>query len=429
MSQIGRIFTNALVTFTEPDAGAVGLCAITPANSNYIAALQQSDFSTTLCGMCALISCAGAQCGGRSVAVQITDSLSGNPSSISISLPGMSDLVGGESNARNVGVLTGAQWQLIQCPSVLGVQAATTQTRSSTTSSASSSARVSSSQSSQPPSSPSSAIIPSSVSAAITATTTVKGANSNSSDTAAAASSSTPMGAIIGGVIGGIAVLVILGFVLYFYRKRTSEKDEKEVPPIPSTQQQPIPPPRGFTASPPPPSRSFSASPTSAGRSTPSSMPPPPDHVVVVERPRDKKDSFLDAFSMHGGDRPASNAEHRYDLKIASDNNVKGGGQGSGVSGYENVDPVNWTVAEVGDWAAKRCGATEAVLQLISEQHLTGAALLLLKFESIPETLKPALYGDQVLLEYLIKRIKELHDTRLAELSEGMNNAPPSYDA
>ncbi|KAJ3405256.1 hypothetical protein HDU80_001646 [Chytriomyces hyalinus] len=425
--QIGRIFTNTLVTFTEPDPGAVGLCAITPANGNYIAALQQSDFSTGLCGLCALISCAGAQCGGRSVAVQITDSLSGNPSSISISLPGMADLVGGESNARNVGVLTGAQWQLIQCPSVLGVQAATTQSRSSTTSS---SARVSSSQSpSQPPSS-TSALITSSVSAASSAVitaTTVKGANSNSSDTAAA-SSSTPMGPIIGGVIGGIAVLIILGFVLYFYRKRTSE-NEKQVPAVPAAQQ-PVAPPRGFAASPPPPPRSFTASPTSAGRSTPSSMPPPPEHVVVVERPRDKKDSFLDAFSVHGGDRPASNAEHRYDLKIASDNNVKGGGgQGSGVSGYENMDPVNWTVAEVGDWAAKRCGATEAVLQLISEQHLTGAALLLLKFESIPETLKPALYGDQVLLEYLIKRIKELHDTRLAELSEGMNNAPPSYDA
>ncbi|KAI8827333.1 hypothetical protein BJ741DRAFT_630548 [Chytriomyces cf. hyalinus JEL632] len=426
-AQIGRTFPNALVTFTEADPGAVGLCAITPVNGNYIAALQQSDFSTGLCGLCALISCAGAQCGGRSVAVQITDSLSGNPSSISISLPGMADLVGGESNARNVGVLTGAQWQLIQCPSVLGVQAATTQSRSPTTSS---SARVSSSQSpSQPPSS-TSALIPSSVSVASSAgitATTVKGANSNSSDTAAG--SSAPMGAIIGGVIGGLAVLIILGFILYFYRKRTSE-NEKDVPAIPATQQQPVAPSRGFAASPPPPARSFSASPTSAGRSTPSSMPPPPEHVVVVERPRDKKDSFLDAFSVYGVDRPASNAEHRYDLKIASDNNVKGGGgQGSGVSGYENVDPVNWTVAEVGDWAAKRCGATEAVLQLISEQHLTGAALLLLKFESIPETLKPALYGDQVLLEYLIKRIKELHDTRLAELSEGMNNAPPSYDA
>ncbi|KAI8834217.1 hypothetical protein BJ741DRAFT_610300 [Chytriomyces cf. hyalinus JEL632] len=432
---MSHVFPNAVVTFFEPNPGAIGMCSITPANGNYIAALQQSDFSPALCGQCALISCAGAQCGGRSVAVQITDSLGGNPSSISISLGGMADLVGGESNARNLGVLSGAQWQLIECPSVLGIQSAVSQTRSSvTTSSLSSSSGPVSSLESTTSFAP---LFPSPISdaptAVITASTNPKASlsavNSNSVNTAG--SSPVPMGAIIGGAVGGIAFLIIGGLILFFCRKRPSEK-EKDVSPTPSSAQ-PGAPSRSFTASPPPlsssaspspfiaspPPRSFTDSPTSTGRSTPSTM---PDHVVVVERPREKKDSFLNAISVNGNNR---NSERGYNLKFASDKAAAA----QGMSRYENVDPVNWTVSEVEDWAVKRCGATEAVVNLISDQHLTGAALLLLKFESIPQSLKPALYGDQVLLQYLIKRIKDLHDTRLAELSQGMNNAPPSYDA
>ncbi|KAJ3400769.1 hypothetical protein HDU80_006623 [Chytriomyces hyalinus] len=425
MSQTG-LFTNAVVTFFEPNPGAIGMCSITPANGNYIAALQQSDFSPALCGQCALISCAGAQCGGRSVAVQITDSLGGNPSSISISLRGMADLVGSESNARNLGVLNGAQWQLIDCPSVLGIQSAVSQTRSSSTTSSlsSSSARVSSLESTTSFDAPTAVIT-----TATNPKASLSAVNSNSVNTAAG-TSPIPIGAIIGGAVGGIAFLIIGGLILFFCRKRPLEK-EKDVPPTPPAQ--PIAPSRSFTASPPPlsssaspspfiaspPPRSFTDSPTSTGRSTPSTM---PDHVVVVEQPREEKKSFLNAISVNGNNR---NAEHGYNLKIASDK----GAAAQGMSRYENVDPVNWTVSEVMDWAVKRCGATEAVVNLISDQHLTGAALLLLKFESIPQSLKPALYGDQVLLQYLIKRIKDLHDTRLAELSQGMNNAPPSYDA
>ncbi|KAJ3230604.1 hypothetical protein HDU81_004410 [Chytriomyces hyalinus] len=439
---MSKTVTNAVVTFFEPDPSAIGMCSITPANGNYIAALQQSDFSPALCGLCSLVSCAGAQCGGRSVAVQITDSLGGNPSTISISLRGMADLMGGESNARNLGVLNGAQWQLIECPSVLGLQSGVvSQMRSSsatTSSLSSSSARVSSLQSTTS----FSELIPSSISDAPTAVITGAATNaktsfssviSNSVNTVT--SSPAPMGAIIGGIVGGIAFLIIAGLILFFCRKRPAER-EKDVPPIPSSAQ-PVAPPRSFTASPPrlsfspspspfmasPSSRSFSESPTTAGGSTPSIM---QDHVVEVERPREKKDSFLNAISVNGSNR---NALHTYNLKVASDNNIKGAAAAQGMSRYENVDPVNWTVAEVEDWAVKRCGATEAVVNMISDQHLTGAALLLLKFESIPESLKPALYGDQVLLQYLIKRIKDLHDTRVTELSKGMNNAPPSYDA
>ncbi|KAJ3242240.1 hypothetical protein HDU78_001442 [Chytriomyces hyalinus] len=412
------------------------MCSITPANGNYIAALQQSDFSPARCGLCALISCAGAQCGGRSVAVQITDSLGGNPSSISISLRGMADLVGSESNARNLGVLNGAQWQLIDCPSVLGIQSAVSQTRSSATTASlsSSSARASSLESTTTfaplfPSPISDAPTAAVITAAANPKASLSTINSNSVNTAG--SSPVPMGAIIGGAVGGIAFLIIGGLILCFCRKRPSEK-EKDVAAIPSSTP-PIEPPRSFTASPPPlstsatpspfiappPPRSFTDSPTSTDRSTPSTM---PDHVVVVERPREKEDSFLNAISVNGTNRTS---ELAYNLKVPSDKGIAV----QGMSRYENVDPVNWTVSEVEDWAVKRCGATEAIVNLISDQHLTGAALLLLKFESIPESLKPALYGDQVLLQYLIKRIKDLHDTRLAELSQGMNNAPPSYDA
>ncbi|KAI8838495.1 hypothetical protein BJ741DRAFT_601236 [Chytriomyces cf. hyalinus JEL632] len=335
------LFTNALVPFFEPNPGAVGMCSITPASGNYIAALQQSDFSPALCGLCALIS----------LHVAKTNTAGANPT----------------RETSN-----GAQWQLIECPSVLGIQSAVTQTRSSpTTSSLSSpSARVSSleSKNSIAP------LFPSPISdaptAVITAATNPKASlstvNSNSVNTAG--SSPVPMGAIIGGAVEGIAFLIIGGFTA-------------SPPPLSTSA-----PPSPFIASPPP----RTDYPTSTDRSTPSTM---PDHVVVVERPREKEDSFLNAISVNGNNR---NAERGYNLKVASDK----GAAAQAISRYENVDPVNWTVSEVEDLAVKRCGATEAVVNLFS-----------------------------VLLQYLIKRIKDLHDTRLAELSQGMNNAPPSYDA
>lgn len=89
---------------------------------------------------------------------------------------------------------------------------------------------------------------------------------------APSSSSSTPVGAIVGGVIGGVAVLAIIAFGVFFILRRSKKPDPASPPPAPETVQNhhpspfPNPSPGPANLSPSPGPTNLSPSPTAGSK-------------------------------------------------------------------------------------------------------------------------------------------------------------------
>lgn len=99
------------------------------------------------------------------------------------------------------------------------------------------------------------------------------------SHTPAPSGSSTPVGAIVGGVVGGVAVLALIAFGVFFIIRRNKKPDPPSPPPAPETAQQhppspfPNPSPGPANLSPSPGPANLSPSPTPGSK---------PDHQSLA---------------------------------------------------------------------------------------------------------------------------------------------------
>ncbi|KAJ3282515.1 hypothetical protein HDU79_009865 [Rhizoclosmatium sp. JEL0117] len=224
-------FTNVKIqyfgtgTASDPSpANGNGACHMVATDKNYFAAVTQDFYKANpnVCNnMCAIVSCAKGQCGGRAVAVQIIDSFPSTASSgpLSISLPAMGALLGSTDLAVNSGVINFASYTVAPCPDTLGVvtnpssiSGGGISTSSVTTSTSSGNSEGTSSTSTL------SSTVTSGL-AMISLGTTIQSSTSSSSD--------SNLGPILGGVAAATFLLIVVAFVLWL-KARTARQQRED---------------------------------------------------------------------------------------------------------------------------------------------------------------------------------------------------------